>query len=339
MTPPQIHQPDICSRVTFVNFTVTKSCLQTRCLNQGEFLLRMRQLEKNLLSCLNEAKGRIFFQMGREFTIKMDLDHPSWTVRDYFPLVCPGISLPPNDRDAVVNAVFFVHQSLDKCNAKIVQRGGRVMPITPRHFLDFSQHKKQHLVKVRSMGNPEVIIRMPPESICVLLGENVSDWKSIRGKTMKDNSIPSIVNFNTDDISNETRKLMQERYLSNPEKVNRASLACGPLVNWYIAQLGYAEMLNRVAPLRQELKSLKDAAVIKKNKAERMTALISQLEAFIAKYKDEYAQVISQAGSIKSTLKTVQDKVNRSMGLLPSLGKEKDRWQHTSENFKFQRQT
>ena len=71
--------PDICSRVTFVNFTVTRSSLQTQCLNQvlkaerpdidqkrsdllklqGEFQLRLRHLEKNLLSCLNEAKGRI----------------------------------------------------------------------------------------------------------------------------------------------------------------------------------------------------------------------------------------------------------------------------------------
>merc|ERR1719427_2521204 len=203
--------------------------------------------------------------------------------------------------------------------------------------------KKQHLVEVRSMGNPAAIIRMALESICVLLGENVTDWKSIRGVTMKENFIPSIVNFNTDDISDETRKLMQDRYLSNPdynfEKVNRASLACGPMVKWCIAQLEYAEMLNRVDPLRQELKSLEDAAVIKKNEAEKMTALISQLEASITRYKDEYAQLISQAESIKSTLKTVQDKVNRSMGLLQSLGIEKDRWQHTSENFKFQMTT
>merc|ERR1719204_2345191 len=61
--------PDLCSRVTFVNFTVTRSSLQTQCLNQvlkaerpdvdqkrsdllklqGEFKLRLRQLEKSLL--------------------------------------------------------------------------------------------------------------------------------------------------------------------------------------------------------------------------------------------------------------------------------------------------
>ena len=71
--------PDLCSRVAFVNFTVTRSSLQTQCLNQvlkaegpdidqkrsgllklrGEFQLRLRHLEKNLLTCLNGAKGRI----------------------------------------------------------------------------------------------------------------------------------------------------------------------------------------------------------------------------------------------------------------------------------------
>jgi dynein heavy chain 1 len=61
--------PDVCSRVTFVNFTVTKGSLQVQCLNkvlksespetdqkrsdliklQGEFRLRLRHLEKSLL--------------------------------------------------------------------------------------------------------------------------------------------------------------------------------------------------------------------------------------------------------------------------------------------------
>jgi len=71
--------PDICSRVTFVNFTVTRSSLQSQCLNsvlkaerpdidekrsdllklQGEYHLRLRQLEKSLLQALNDAKGKI----------------------------------------------------------------------------------------------------------------------------------------------------------------------------------------------------------------------------------------------------------------------------------------
>lgn len=71
--------PDICSRVTFVNFTVTRASLQAQCLHQvlkcerpdveekrldllkiqGEFQQRLRHLEKDLLGALNESKGKI----------------------------------------------------------------------------------------------------------------------------------------------------------------------------------------------------------------------------------------------------------------------------------------
>lgn len=71
--------PDICSRVTFVNFTMTKASLQSQSLDQvlkverpdteqrrtdlmkvqGEFQLRLRTLEKLLLQALNESQGNI----------------------------------------------------------------------------------------------------------------------------------------------------------------------------------------------------------------------------------------------------------------------------------------
>lgn len=71
--------PDICSRVTFVNFTMTRSSLQSQALDQvlkverpdterkrtdlmkvqGEFKLRLRTLEKLLLQALNESTGNI----------------------------------------------------------------------------------------------------------------------------------------------------------------------------------------------------------------------------------------------------------------------------------------
>ena len=71
--------PDICSRTTFVNFTVTQSSLQSQSLNyvlkserpdiderrsnlmklQGEFAVNLRRLERRLLQALNESRGNI----------------------------------------------------------------------------------------------------------------------------------------------------------------------------------------------------------------------------------------------------------------------------------------
>ena len=77
--PSACFPPDVCSRTTFVNFTVTQSSLQTQSLNevlkverpdvderrtnliklQGEFNIHLRQLEKRLLQALNESRGNI----------------------------------------------------------------------------------------------------------------------------------------------------------------------------------------------------------------------------------------------------------------------------------------
>ncbi|KDN51345.1 cytoplasmic dynein heavy chain 2 [Tilletiaria anomala UBC 951] len=77
---PSVEFPsDVCSRVTFVNFTMTRSSLQSQSLDQvlkaerpetdrkrtdlmklqGEFRLRLRHLEKSLLNALNESQGNI----------------------------------------------------------------------------------------------------------------------------------------------------------------------------------------------------------------------------------------------------------------------------------------
>lgn len=61
-----------------------------------------------------------------------------------------------------------------------------------------------------------------------------------------------------------------QKYLGQPdytyEKMNKASLACGPLAKWAIAQVSYASMLQKVDPLRQELNSNEDEMMINQSK-------------------------------------------------------------------------
>ena len=418
-----------------------------------------------VLNWFGDWSNDALYQVGKEFTIKVDLEKTNWIAPDYFPIAVHNLSdgtesVNANHRNAVINGMVYVHQTLHKANHKTLKRGGRVMAITPRHFLDFINHfvklygekragledeqlhlnvglkkiaetvgqveemqkslavkstelqtkndaanaklkqmvkdqqeaekqrtqsqdlqkmlekqkieiaskqkevqqdldqvepavieaqqavksiRKPHLNEIRAMNNPPPMVKLALESICLLLGQETTDWKSIRSVIMKDTFIPTIVNFNTDDISEPIREIMKSRYLSNPdynyEKVNRASAACGPIVKWAIAQLSYSDMLMRVDPLRNELIALEEAAKEKQHEAEQMTALIARLEKSISSYKEEYAQLISQAEAIKNDLKQVQDKVDRSMSLLKSLGIEKERWQETSENFKSQMST
>ncbi|CAG10419.1 unnamed protein product, partial [Tetraodon nigroviridis] len=413
-----------------------------------------------VLNWFGDWSTEALYQVGKEFTSKMDLEKPNYKVPDYMPIVYDKLPQPPSHREAIVNGCVFVHQTLHQANNRLAKRGGHTMAITPRHYLDFinqyanlfnekrseleeqqmhlnvglrkiketvdqveelrrdlriksqeleaknaaandklkkmvkdqqeaekkkvvSQEiqeavykqqevikdkqqsvkhdldqvepavieaqnavksiKKQHLVEVRSMANPPAAVKLALESICLLLGESTVDWKQIRSIIMRENFIPTIVNFSADEISDSIREKMKKNYLSNPgynyDQINRASLACGPMVKWAIAQLNYADMLKRVEPLRNELQKLEDDATDNKTKAEEVEQMIRDLEASIARYKEEYAVLISEAQAIKADLAAVEAKVNRSTALLKSLSAERDRWEKTSETFKNQMST
>ncbi|XP_074612492.1 cytoplasmic dynein 1 heavy chain 1-like isoform X2 [Acropora palmata] len=397
------------------------------------------------------------YQVGKEFTSKLDLEKSNYSPPDYLPKVYEDLPVTPTHREAVINAFVYVHQTLHQANQRLAKRGGRVMAITPRHYLDFINHyvklfnekrsdleeqqlhlnvglqkiretvdqveelqkslslksqeleaknalanqklkqmvkdqqeaekkkvtsmeiqatiekqtkqikekqtsvmaelakvepavqeakmavqsiKKQHLVEVRSMGNPPPAVKLALESICLLLGEKATDWRAIRGVIIKDNFISTVVNFSTEDISDDIRKIMLSKYMSNPdynfEKVNRASVACGPLVKWAVAQISYADMLTKVDPLRNELKSLEIEAQASRIKADEMSHVIAELEKSISRYKEEYASLISQAQAIKADLAAVEAKVSRSTALLRSLSVERQRWETSSNAFQTQ---
>lgn len=78
---------------------------------------------------------------------------------------------------------------------------------------------------------------------------------------------------------------------------------------WLCVQLNYADMLKRVEPLRNELQKLEDDAKDNKTKAEEVEQMIRDLEASIARYKEEYAVLISEAQAIKADLAAVEAKV------------------------------
>ncbi|EDW50531.1 GM13947 [Drosophila sechellia] len=414
-----------------------------------------------VLNWFGDWSDSALFQVGKEFTTRVDLEKPNWHAPDFFPSVCPLVPANPTHRDAVINSCVYVHQTLHQANARLAKRGGRTMAVTPRHYLDFIHHfvklynekrsdleeqqlhlnvglnkiaetveqveemqkslavkkqelqakneaanaklkqmfqdqqeaekkkiqsqeiqirladqtvkieekrkyvmadlaqvepavidaqaavksiRKQQLVEVRTMANPPSVVKLALESICLLLGENATDWKSIRAVIMRENFINSIVsNFGTENITDDVREKMKSKYLSNPdynfEKVNRASMACGPMVKWAIAQIEYADMLKRVEPLREELRSLEEQADVNLASAKETKDLVEQLERSIAAYKEEYAQLISQAQAIKTDLENVQAKVDRSIALLKSLNIERERWESTSETFKSQMST
>ena len=118
------------------------------------------------------------------------------------------------------------------------------------------------------------------ESVCTLLGNKVNDWKSIQAIVRKEDFIANIVNYDNESrMTASLRAKMKNDFLSNSdftwEKVNRASKACGPLVQWVEAQVNYSEILERVGPLKAEVEQLEDGRLSRPRLKQRLSKIPS----------------------------------------------------------------
>ncbi|UPX18708.1 dynein heavy chain [Ascochyta rabiei] len=231
------------------------------------------------------------------------------------------------DREEITKRSVVVNQDLAAAEPAVIEAQKSVQNI-----------KRQHLTEVRSMGNPPAGVKLALEAVCTLLGHKPDSWKTIQGIVRRDDFIASIVAFDNErQMTAPLRRKMQAEYLSKEdftfEKVNRASKACGPLVQWVSAQVTYSDILDRVGPLRQEVFDLEQELEKTEEGARETQILIAKLDQNIKRYEEDYAVLISETSAIKNEMSTVQFKVDRSVRLLDSLSSERSRWEESSKSF------
>ncbi|CAK9439094.1 uncharacterized protein LODBEIA_P33180 [Lodderomyces beijingensis] len=198
--------------------------------------------------------------------------------------------------------------------------------------------KKQHLTEIRSMSNPPNAVKVTMESVCILLGYNVSSWRDVQLAVRSDDFIANIVNYNCEtELTPELREYMEEVYLSRSdftyEAVHRASKACGPLLEWVRAQVSYAKILTKVGPLRYEVEKLEQRSIKTRAQLIAIDEMIKELEEQIEKSKYEYSELIRQTENLKTELASVEQKINRSTLLIQNLASEKSRWKESISAF------
>ncbi|AAS51484.1 ACR258Wp [Eremothecium gossypii ATCC 10895] len=199
--------------------------------------------------------------------------------------------------------------------------------------------KKQQFTELRSMLNPPDAVKTTLEAVCVILGYSCKTWKDIQLAIRKDEFVTDIVYYNTETMMTPAMKQdIETDYLSRPkfnyESVNRASLACGPLYQWIVAQISYSEMLVKVTPLKEEMVKVENEML--QNKARLMAAgeMIKELQTSIESSKVSYSKLIREVEITKTEMESVQSKVERSIKLMESLTGEKERWIKNTEHFK-----
>ena len=224
--------------------------------------------------------------------------------------------------------------------------------------------KKAHLDEVRAMASPPAAVKLTLEAVVYVLGHATTNWKDIRRALAKTDFIATVVNFKTSQVTGKMVKKIKSSYMSQDafkcvpcasvlspmcrvthplscvcvsrsyETVNRASKTAAPLFKWLVSQVSYAEILERVQPMRDEVAALQEQSESLSRQYQEQTKLTEELQASITRYKDEYAVLIREAEAIKTEMSSVQERVSRSTKLLASLSDERRRWESGSGHFR-----
>jgi dynein heavy chain 1 len=198
--------------------------------------------------------------------------------------------------------------------------------------------KKRDLDEIRNLSRPPNNVKLTLECVAIMLGETSVDWTDVRKLLAKADFIPSILNFDVDNLSAKQIKLVKEKYLDgnselNEESVLRSSKACGPLYKWAESQIKYSTIYNNIQPLREEVAQLEEEADIIKTEKYKIEDEVKELEASIASYKADYASLIRDVEALKSEMEAVTMKIDRAESLMTSLSHESERWSKSSETF------
>lgn len=359
---PETYREAVYSSMVHVHKTVCKQSEGKIAVTPGDFLDFVEQFTKIYLEKSEELEDQQrHFNVGldklRETVIKVkelrtDLAEKKGQLEkkdNEAKLMLRQMIDDQNEAERKQAASYEIQYALDEQNKDIEERQAvvkqdlaRAEPAVLEAEDSVKNIKKQQLNELRALANPPEAVKMTLESVCTMLGHKTSTWKEIMLFVRREDFIPMIVNFdNEKQLTPQIRAKMERDYLSLPsfnyEAVNRASKACGPLLQWVIAQVDYSSILERVGPLRDEVQQLEDKANQTKAQAQAITDMIKELEGSIENYKEDYAQLITETQSIKGEMQQVEHKVERSIKLLESLSSEKKRWGMNIKEFQSKR--
>lgn len=129
---------------------------------------------------------------------------------------------------------------------------------------------KKQLDSIKALKNPPSKIKMTLEGVCYALTQKRLQWPEIIKLMVQAGFIKSVIEFNAENLSSETLKTINKEFLENKEwDVKSIASAFGPagiLAQWLESQLSYSIILAKVEPLTNEIKSLKNEALVLENK-------------------------------------------------------------------------
>jgi dynein heavy chain 2 len=191
--------------------------------------------------------------------------------------------------------------------------------------------KSESLTEIRSLRAPPPAVRDVLEAVLRLMGNLDMSWNSMKSFLGKRTVKEEILNFDARSISKATREAVAELIKKNQNSfedsvIRRASVAAAPLAAWAKANIQYAEVTEKVAPLEKDLSLLIKSLDSSKNRLMELKQALDIVDQKVEELKNSFGSKTRDAEVLKSNLEKALNVMERANSLLEKLSGEGVRW-------------
>ncbi|KAM7538000.1 hypothetical protein Aperf_G00000070110 [Anoplocephala perfoliata] len=192
--------------------------------------------------------------------------------------------------------------------------------------------RPEALSEVRALRAPPDVIRDILEGVLLIMGVRDTSWSSMRSFLARRGVQEDIRNFDARRITPELRRNVEMLLKKNtdsfsPKAARRASIAAAPLASWVHANVQYARVLEKVAPLENEQISLQDSLEATQNELQRLNDDLASVDARVAELRCVFESHAKAAADLQNELSKAKHTISIAENLIMELETEHGRWE------------
>ncbi|KAG5445317.1 Cytoplasmic dynein 2 heavy chain 1, variant 2 [Clonorchis sinensis] len=229
------------------------------------------------------------------------------------------------------NRVAEESKNLERRKAAIDTELSEIEPLVQQARAAVGSIRPEALSEIRALRAPPDVIRDILEGVLLLMGIRDTSWVSMRGFLAKRGVQEEILTFDARKISTELRTSVEKLLAKNqdsfdPKIAKRASVAAAPLANWVRANVKYATVLERIAPLEAEQAQLQASLSQAESALKGLAEELAGVDDRVGQLRAVFEQHTAEATRLKVELDRAKETLASAEALVGELEGEHARW-------------
>ena len=168
------------------------------------------------------------------------------------------------------------------------------------------------------MMNPPTLVKMTLEALFSLLRNStkIVEWSEIKTEVRKKELIQNITYYDVSSLKPAVIRMIEKKFLNSDawdlEKIKKSSALAGLIAQWIQCLINFANIRERLSPIRIELEVLEKEYEELKKIYNSFISDIQELERNINKNKTDYEILKDEKHEIHLEIQSIQDNISRA---------------------------